>query len=393
MELKLKRIPHIIRQLKFQSRIPIYKRHEETGYEGAQMRFSHVTYYACGNVGDTVLSACVRQTFKKLNDNVGFKLYDVDAKVDATQQKEFNASSAVIVGGGGLFLPDSNPNSISGWQWAIDVKDLNTITAPIFIYSVGFNYFHGQVPSQLFVDSLNMLVDKSCFVGLRNKGSIKAVQSLLSPELRDKVVYQPCTTTLINTIYNQGKGTKCTGRKVAINMAFDRIELRLGKDYDEKLQNVARGFKKIQDKGYEIVYVAHCYEDLKFVPYLRKQGVKFVAKDISTWFPDRVIEFYGGIDTVVGMRGHAQMIPFGAGCKILTLGSHDKMRWFLEDIDCTEWYLDLNEDKELLDEKLVALFLTIQEEEKAVRRKIIEKSEMLWNITKKNMDEIKDRLI
>ena len=41
------------------------------------------------------------------------------------------------------------------------------------------------------------------------------------------------------------------------------------------------------------------------------------------------------------MRGHAQMIPFGLRRPIISIISHDKMRFFLKDINCLEWGIDV----------------------------------------------------
>ena len=44
------------------------------------------------------------------------------------------------------------------------------------------------------------------------------------------------------------------------------------------------------------------------------------------------------------MRGHSQMIPFGLRKNILSIVSHDKLKWFLEDIDHPEWGVDVREN-------------------------------------------------
>ena len=54
------------------------------------------------------------------------------------------------------------------------------------------------------------------------------------------------------------------------------------------------------------------------------------------------MSFYAHIDLAVGMRGHAQMIPFGLRRPIMSLISHDKMRYFLEDIEHPEWGVEVD---------------------------------------------------
>ena len=43
------------------------------------------------------------------------------------------------------------------------------------------------------------------------------------------------------------------------------------------------------------------------------------------------------------MRGHAQMIPFGLSKNIISIISHDKIGYFLEDVMMTEYGIDVNE--------------------------------------------------
>ena len=382
------RIKHIVNQICFQTAIPHYKRSIEAkaGLDGNTL--THVTYYACGNAGDTVLSECVRQTFRLFDNNVGFHLFGVNEKVDSDTILKINLDMGVIIGGGGLFLPDTNENSISGWQWAISKEQLNAIKKPIIVFSVGYNYFPGQIPSSLFIDNLNELIYHSQFVGLRNNGSVEAIKKLIDPSLHEKVVYQPCTTTIIDNIFPSDNHSKRNGKRIAVNMAFDRIEKRLGNNYEAKLSSIARAIKAIEDRGYQIYYIAHCYEDLRFIPYLEEARVSYVAKDISTWFPNKIIDMYRSIDMVIGMRGHAQMIPFGAGCKILTLGSHDKMRWFLEDICCLDWYIDLIQSKSI-EEDILKAFINIQEENSnRTDLRLRTEREKLWEITCDNMSTV-----
>ncbi|GMA25065.1 hypothetical protein GCM10025864_28240 [Luteimicrobium album] len=44
------------------------------------------------------------------------------------------------------------------------------------------------------------------------------------------------------------------------------------------------------------------------------------------------------------MRGHAAMIPFGLGTPVLSIVSHPKARYFLEDLGRTEWGFEVNDD-------------------------------------------------
>lgn len=332
----------------------VYRYRESGQWKKDKDQFAHVTYCAVGNTGDTMLSQCVRRVFEKYFGEKKWWIIPVTAEVNERSLMHINQSKLLVIGGGGLFISDTNQNCISGWQWPVSKEQLDVIESPIIIFSIGYNYFRGQEVPQLFKDNLIALVQKASFIGLRNTGSVNAVKELLPVELRDKVVYQPCTTTLISKIYHI---QHCPYRRtVAFNIAFDRIDRRFGDKKEIVLMEIAESAKQLQDKQYDIVYVAHMKDDLMFLPFLKKANVRFVVKDISNYLPQQTIEFYRKIDIVIGMRGHAQMIPFGINCGIITLGSHDKMRWFLEDIGCMNLYVELMEGAESISNRIVQVF-------------------------------------
>ncbi len=364
-----------------------YKSEEEK--ENAYPIYSQVSYYASGNAGDTVLSQCVRRTFERQQNSLGWNLISVNQAVTHEMIVDINNTQAIIIGGGGLFLPDTNANEISGWQWAINQEQLKEIQVPILVYSVGYNYFPGQEPNELFQQSLKCLCEKASFIGLRNYGSIDAVKSLLPEELAAKVTYQPCTTTLIRKIYGNKILPKAHTNKIAFNLAFDREERRYLGYRDEICTAIAKAAKEIEDRGYEIIIVAHCDGDEQILPYMKRAGVNFVTKNLSHTFPMEVYQFYNEIECVIGMRGHAQMIPFGLNCEIISLGTHDKMRWFPEDIDALDWYVDLIKEKDHLTKTIVEKFCTIHEvDAENTQLRLLKAQEKLWDITQDNIKEI-----
>ena len=289
-----------------------------------------------------------------------------------------------------MFLPDTNPNNISGWQWAINNEQLEQIKIPLIIYSVGYNYFRGHKNSELFKSSIINLVNKSSFFGLRNNGSVKAIQNIIPDEAQSKVVFQPCITTVIKKIYDIEIPHK-SGKSIALNMAFDRSEMRFGEHKEKILRSVASAVKYLENKGYMIFYVCHCDHDKIFTPYLEAENISFKLMNFSQSMPNEIINFYNNIDVVLGMRGHAQMIPFGVNTEILSLGSHDKMRWFLEDIDAVDWYIELTENIENLTDLIISRFYDIHEKNKKLtHERLITQQNKLWEITKNNMQFIKN---
>lgn len=87
------------------------------------------------------------------------------------------------------------------------------------------------------------------------------------------------------------------------------------------------------------------------------------------------------------------MIPFGLNTKIISLGTHNKLKYFLEDIDAVDWFVDLNMDLTFLRECIVDSFEKIAEINKThTEDRLIQKQLELNSKNEENF-EIISRLI
>lgn len=87
---------------------------------------------------------------------------------------------------------------------------------------------------------------KKCFFGLRNYGSIRAVQNYLRDDLKDKVVYHPCATTVLSKLYELPERTETQNPFIALNCAFDRAQMRYGDKMDKVMTQIAHVCKNFQ---------------------------------------------------------------------------------------------------------------------------------------------------
>ncbi len=388
MQIKNINLANRIKSKKLRLRNKIYTIKEEKRF--ASEKWTHITYCAVGNAGDTCLSQCVRRTFNTNSFNNGWIIKAVNEPVTDELINTINSSKALIIGGGGLFLPDTNKNNISGWQWAVPTEQYKNIQVPIFVFSVGYNYFRNQTPSKLFIDNLIQLCSRADFIGLRNNGSVRAVKKLLPEDLKEKIVYQPCTTTLIRKLYTNLPPKRYDSKNICINMAFDRSELRFSDKKEDILNAVAQAVETIYKKGYKIHFAAHMKSDLEFIPYLEKLNIPVEIHKAQNLKPKQLIEFYNNMDLVMGMRGHAQMIPFGVNCEIISLSTHEKMKWFLEDIDSPDWCVELNSDIDTLTQRITDTFISVHETNaELTQKRLIQAQEKLWNITLDNLNTLK----
>lgn len=367
----------------FAAKAFFYKKREEGK---GKNRATHISYYSgWENAGDTVLSKAVRQVFNTKFHN-SWHLKSLKDKVDHNLIQQVNNSRYLLIGGGGVLLPDTNKNRVSGWQWAVSPRQLKDINVPVVIYSIGYNYFRGQQPDEFFIKNLNALIERADFFSLRNYGSIERVKELINKNLHHKIIYQPCPTTVINKFFSVAKKENHS-KNVGFNLAFDRYEKRFGKDMYIILDQLAMTAKKLEQRGYNIFCINHLKGDDKFELSLNKFNVKYQSVNLQYTLPQETIDFYRNMEIVLGARGHAQMIPFGVNTRILSLGTHEKLKYFLQDIDQLDWYEDLSHEPERISERLLEKFHNINEKNsESTDQKINMRQEELYRITLSNLE-------
>lgn len=346
-------------------------------------RITHVGVHKNTNSGDTLLFPAVRQVFQQELGRIEFDLIDIHQPVTANTIDRINQSDALIIGGGGLFLADTNANHHSGWQWPISIQQLDQIRVPIIVFAVGYNRFRGQPEfAQVFTKNVRKLVEKSVFFGLRNNGSLNALRRYLPENLQGKLTYQPCPTTVLNKLRLGKLDRKKTDEKIlAVNVAMDRAGLRFGSRQKEIAERMAAALRILQGNGWEIrLYHHHRLDEISSV-WFRGQGIELTEVDLNGAPPHDVLRYYADADLCMGMRGHAQMIPFGLNVPVLSLISHDKLRFFLEDIQQTEWGVEVLDPE--LPERMIRFADPLNLEQ--VRADILRIQDQLWETTRHNL--------
>lgn len=350
----------------------------------------HFGVHTPANAGDRVLFEAVRAAVG-MSDQIDWELREIREEVTARAIDEINSSAGILIGGGGLFLIDLAASATSGWQWPCPPDLLHRIDVPIAVFAVGYNRFRGQeeFPAS-FAESLAILVDKSVFVGIRNRGSIEALKAYLAPGQRAKLKYQPCPTTVMNYL-NMPRSTERSRRddrpRLVINAAFDRFGMRLGGREAETLGGVADMASLAHELGWRVIVAGHLFDDEAILPFFARRGVPYELRQFTNASTAEILSFYENVDLVVGMRGHAQMIPFGLGTPILSLVAHDKMQWFLDDIGHPDWGVEFNMPD--VGERLTSAFAAAAADISGRRRQIAEARRRLWTITQENLQIVR----
>lgn len=357
---------------------------------------SHVALYVKkGNAGDILLPVMVR-------DLIGYasgkpiKWEGIHAHQVVTKKSlnKINDSNGLVIGGGGLFLIDTNKNNLSGWQWSCSIKNLERITKPIAIFAVGYNRFRNQDEFKpIFKNFLKLLAEKSVFIGLRNFGSVDAIKGYLPEELRSKVIFQPCPTTVASKLYPeliQGFEVDRKPNVLALNYAHDRIDLRLGENRDEILNSLAKCMKQLSSEGMKIKVFVHMMTDELIIPFLEEAGVEHDVVYMNEISPEEVLKLYTQVSIAVGMRGHAQMIPFGCGTPIVSLISHDKLYWFLKDINRESWGIEMKSEN--FGENLYKLINETLQNRTELQKDILDIQNELLAVSTENVKKLMNEL-
>ncbi|WP_328873422.1 polysaccharide pyruvyl transferase family protein [Streptomyces sp. NBC_00287] len=353
-------------------------------------QLAHVAFYMDrqGNAGDKLLPESVRSAFGP--DTTSRRWHSVHAHrlFDEAALERVNARRGLVIGGGGLFIPDTMPNGNSAWQWNVPDDLMRRIDVPIAVYAVGFNAFDGQsYRAGRFRESLRLLVEKSAFFGLRNHGSIEKVRAMLPAHLHDKVRFQPCPTTVTRQLVPGWQDPASREDTILINAAYDRAGLRFGHDYSYFLAQMAQAVRDLGELA-EVQCVAHSLDDEKIAFDLRREhGISLPVIPMYDFENDEIRDLYARTKLVIGMRGHAGMIPFGCGTPIISLISHPKMAYFLRDIERPEWGVSVH-DRHLA-ARLVERSKDLLRDHQATVADVHGRQQELWKITEANAADLR----
>lgn len=336
-----------------------------------------------GNAGDTAVRDSFRYMFKKEFPGSKVQFMDCRKIFNKTDIDRINKADVLFVSGHGMFIYDSFPNTVSDWQWGISSELLEEIKIPIVVYSVGFNRFRGQLDfNENFNKTVTKLIEKSIFFSLRNSGSCNAIKKYAPQRLHEHIKLNYCPTLLFNEAF--AINTKLLrSNSVGFVLGGDRLKNR-HKNLYKYIDHIKKFVTYLNRKGKTTILVTHNFDDAWIGRYIKfdrqidfgKKGSEFIYKTYST------------IDVVVGDKGHSQMIPFACGCKIISPISHDKVKWFLDDMGLQEYGIDESDD--YLAEKLIEKYEKIS----TLNWQTIhqEKMQMIYDTNKQNLLFIKEKI-
>jgi polysaccharide pyruvyl transferase WcaK-like protein len=274
------------------------------------------------NSGDIYLVEAAERVIS--NGDIQWTRQDCRKLVDRKMVNDINSKyDFIVLGPGGILMLDevngkgiakSNKMSIgamlnvSGYQWLIKKEDLLNIKIPMIVFSIGWNYFRGLYPKrEPFASSVKTLIDHSSYFSMRHSGDIKDLCEFINYNNDvEKIKLCYCPTIISD-------GTICSDKDsniVGFQIANDRWTNRYA-DSDKLFNEIYKTIIDIEKMGYKI-------DVIKGKPYEEQS------------------KYYKTLNTIFATRGHGQMIPMGLGVKVISIISHNKLKYFLEDTKL-EW--------------------------------------------------------
>jgi polysaccharide pyruvyl transferase WcaK-like protein len=214
---------------------------------------------------------------------------------------------------------------------------------------------------------------------------VNSVSNVVGPGLASKIEFLPCVTTVYGLLTGRvrsedgSRAADSASRPIAyLNVAFDREDLRFGGGYEAFVDELAAFINAVSDRV-EVRCLAHVSTDERIAHDLRRShGVRIRVEALQLMEPDAALDLLERAAVVVGMRGHAGMIPFGVGTPIVSIISHKKLRFFLDDIKHPEWGVDAYDPQ--LGSKLTTLVTDIVADQLRYRREVAAAREVLKDI-------------
>jgi len=300
--------------------------------------------YHFTNVADKYIAESVRKVFEKKFGQIKWIEYDIRKMCDKADIDGFNKYDAIVIGGGGFILPSSfYVKKETGWVIGIPTNLVEKIEIPIIGFGIGYNLFRGEeFNSPAFVDNFNTILDHSPFFSLRHKGDIRKVEEIIG---RKSDIRLEFCSSLFGREYKESHGNI-----ISFQLAWDRIKSRFGSanNKDRFTKDIIEVIKYFSNTNSKLSIVSHTNSDKTgnedLVKKLIGNGISCELVNLIGADVDTLTDFYYGVKTTFTMRGHGQMIPMGLGCDVVSLISHDKVKYLLEDLDIVKTGVEVTND-------------------------------------------------
>jgi len=283
------------------------------------MKICLVGEWANRNYGDVLIHFCMRNLIRKYLSPCN--IFSVPSTV-GFETKEFRRnheeiirtaadSDLTIIGGGGLLR-----FFVFG---TIPIKDIVT---PYIGYALGWNEFYDSRAELSDLPILKSVESKALFFSARNDGSHKIYDGHVFKKSIDPAFLAQQNFPNLKRPFDEDY--------VVFNIAYEpAVHRKIPNDFFSVIRNLA---KFINNKGYRIILLPHRQSDLKIEETLR--GTDFIPLNWNqvTENITLALSFYQYASFVIGMRGHAQIIPYSFGTPIINISTQQKNKGLMDEL-------------------------------------------------------------
>jgi hypothetical protein len=296
------------------------------------------------NSGDFFLGPATKWKFEQtVNEEINWYNFDVRKPVTNDDVNYFNTFDYVVVGGGGLLLPDTNPNMTSCWQWAISSKLINQITSKMYVLGLGWNLFYGQtimmpeknnneVPQRkdILKDNLETLINKCEVFSMRHVGDCERLKEVVDKKYHNQIEFELCP--VIGYVEQKYKENFQSNKRFhTFEIKDDRLPRRYHKITMSVFYNQLFSYiQKLRQQGEEIAVMSHDGSD-SFIRFLASRNIPFHVINNTVANEQQIIDNYSHVKKLYCTAGHSQMMAHALDIDAYSLITHDKLQYFLED--------------------------------------------------------------
>ena len=150
----------------------------------------------------------------------------------------------------------------------------------------------------------------------------------------DQIKFEFCPTIEFVKYYMKKHNLSVDKRDIYdFEIKDDRDHMRYQKtSRDKYYSQLVKIVKYLQDHGKNVCYLSHDGSN-SFKSYLNSKGIKVGSMSNAYSTAEKIILNYLKIDKLFCMAGHSQMIGHALDCDVISLISHNKQKYFLQDTD------------------------------------------------------------
>jgi polysaccharide pyruvyl transferase WcaK-like protein len=292
----------------------------------------HIYADTNGNWGDKALGLGTQNVFSK---NLGIKNYEVIPLETFTADiNKLENQDLIIVGGGGIIR-----ELLSAYRGSFA-----SFNSPTIGYALGLNTFVDSNGQDSLLSQSNSTLLRSVitrdfkYFSVRNDDTKENLEKigLSLPETPDPGLWSGMNLSNSNTKKEEYVIIQLAGDMYWNRFFFNEVDII---SFTKRI-NIVKNF--LNQRGYNVCFAYHRIEDKYFLKYITQPFQEWTWNTTMPTVPQGLIN-YRDAKFVIGMRGHAQIIPFGFGVPPIALVNQSKNYSFMQKVGLERYCVNIKE--------------------------------------------------